>query len=417
MNKIIIKNSHKAFNPYFRKNLTNTTPNQIYFGGASSGKSFFILAQRTPLDVLRTDRNFLIIRNVAKSNRNSTFNEIRKGIFGMGLSRAFTINKTEMTITCVNGNQILFAGLDDVEKLKSITPEKGVITDVVIEEGTEIKRSAYKQLTKRLRGTSKSKKRMTMMFNPIYQTHWIYKDFFQGNWIDSEFEYTDSGLYIQKSTYRDNQHLEDDDIERIESETDSYYRNVYNDGNWGVLGNTIFKNWHVEDLSEMKKTCDKKKNGLDWGFSNDPNAYVSMHLDIQRKKLYILDELFVKGIDNEELAKLLKPRIGSDILICDSAEPKSVKELRKYGIMALSAKKGPGSIETGYKFLGKFEIIVDVNCQNVINELTIHKWKEDKNGDALPIPMDRDNHGIDAIRYALESEIGTSEAGMRVINY
>lgn len=417
MNSIEFKNSDKVFNSKYKKNLKNTAPTQIYFGGASSGKSFFILAQRTPLDVLRSDRNFLIVRNVGKSNRNSTFNEIRKGITGLKLSEAFTVNKTEMTITAANGNQILFAGLDDVEKLKSITPEKGVITDIVIEEGTEVKYGDYKQLTKRLRGKTKSKKRITMMFNPIYQAHWIYKEFFQGNWTDSEFEYRDSGLYIQKSTYRDNNFLEDDDIERIESETDPYYRDVYVKGSWGVLGNVIFKNWHVEDLSELKKTCDRRLDGLDWGYSDDPAAYTSSYLDKKRKILYVLDELFVKGMDNQELAELLKPKLGRRLLVCDSAEPKSVKEIKKYGINATGAKKGPGSLITGYRWLQGLQIIVDKSCTNVINELTVHKYKEDKSGLSLNVPMDKDNHGIDSIRYACESEMTSCEAGLRFIEY
>ncbi|NUU96754.1 PBSX family phage terminase large subunit [Marinitoga sp. 1138] len=399
-----IKHPEKIFNDVYFKNLKNTYGTQIYFGGASSGKSYFILGQRTILDVLTSNRNFLIVRNVARTNRHSTFNEVLKGIANFNLTDYFKINKSEMTITAFNGNQILFAGLDDVEKLKSITPAKGVITDIIIEEATEIRYDAFKQLTKRLRGKSDVKKRITLMFNPIYQTHWIYKEFFQG-WVDDKEEFINKGrdLYILKTTYRNNKFLTTDDIERIESETDPYYRDVYIEGNWGILGNVIFRNWKVEDTS--KYNFDRYINGLDFGFANDPAAFVRMSFDRKRNRLFILDEIYATGLDNEELAKLIKEKIGSELVTCDSAEPKSIQELRKYGVNARGAKKGKGSLETGYKFLQKLEIIIDPKCQNTINEFTVHKWKENKNGEALPIPEDKDNHAIDAIRYGIEDEI------------
>lgn len=399
-----IKHPEKIFNDVYFKNLKNNYGTQIYFGGASSGKSYFILGQRTVLDVLISNRNFLIVRNVARTNRHSTFNEVLKGIANFNLTDYFKINKSEMTITAFNGNQILFAGLDDVEKLKSITPAKGVITDIIIEEATEIRYDAFKQLTKRLRGKSDVKKRITLMFNPIYQTHWIYKEFFQG-WVDDKEEFINKGrdLYILKTTYRNNKFLTADDIERIESETDPYYRDVYIEGNWGILGNVIFRNWKAEDTS--KYNFDRYINGLDFGFANDPAAFVRMSFDRKRNRLFILEEIYATGLDNEELAKLIKEKIGSELVTCDSAEPKSIQELRKYGVNARGAKKGKGSLETGYKFLQKLEIIIDPKCQNTINEFTVHKWKENKNGEALPIPEDKDNHAIDAIRYGIEDEI------------
>ena len=421
---IRLDKAEEVINPVFLKEIYNDTPTQIFFGGSSSGKSFFVLAQRTILDIMTSDRNFLIVRKVAVTNRNSTFNQVKKGIYDLGFDDYFKINKSEMTITCTwNNNQILFAGLDDVEKLKSITPEKGVVTDIIIEEATEISRDDYKQLTKRLRGESTVIKRIIMMFNPIHQLHWIYKEFFLENWDPSKFEFQGESLYIQKTTYRDNNFLEIDDIERIESETDPYYRDVYNDGNWGIVGNTIFKHgegaghWHVEDLSEISKTFDRFHNGLDFGFSSDPAAFVRVHLDKRNKRLYILDELFATGLDNDQLSELLSPKIGTELITCDSAEPKSIKELRNNRINAFGAKKGKGSIENGYRFLLGLEIIIDEKCQNVINEFSIHKWKQDKSGVALRIPEDKNNHGIDSCRYSIESGIGILEAGMRVINY
>jgi phage terminase large subunit len=408
--ELAISNSEEYFNPVYLKNLTNQTPTQIYFGGSSSGKSFFILGQRTVIDVLTTDRNYLIVRNTAKTNRHSTFNEVLKGIRTLesqnGNIELFKVNKSEMTITAINnGNQILFSGLDDVEKLKSITPKKGVITDIVIEEGTEINYSAYKILTTRLRGRSRVKKRITWLFNPIYGGHWIFKDFFKGRWNDNKKELVEKDLYILKTTYEDNNFLEPDDIERLlrEAGNDPYYRDVYVKGNWGVIGNLIFKNWEALDLSDYK--FDRFENGLDFGFSNDPSAFVRVHINQEKKELYILDEMFATGLDNEELAGILKEKIKHEPIVCDSAEPKSIAELRKYRLNASGAKKGPGSLNTSYRFLQKFKIIIDEKCQNIINEFSTHKYKEDKDGNPLPVPEDKNNHGIDAIRYAIEKYI------------
>lgn len=411
-------------NDIYLEQFENDTPTQIYFGGSSSGKSYYILAQRTIIDILTSDRNFLIVRKVGATNRNSTFNQVKKGIYEFDLDKYFKINKSEMTITCIrNGNQILFAGLDDVEKLKSVTPEKGVITDIIVEEATEISYNDYKQLTKRLRGKSTAKKRLTMMFNPIHQTHWIYKEFFANKWNETKTEYSDSMLYILKSTYLDNKFLEPDDIERIESETDEYYIDVYLKGNWGIVGDVIFKRgtgkgtWRVEDLSEIKKTWDRFLNGLDFGFSEDPAAFTRMGFDKKRKILYIFEDFGVLGFDNEQLAEKLRPIIADEIITCDSAEPKSIKELRKYRINARGAAKGKGSIKNGYRFLKGLEIIVDPSCQGSINELSIHKNKQDRNGVSLGIPEDKNNHFLDSCRYGIESEITSTESGLRFIEY
>lgn len=237
---------------------------QIYYGGSSSGKSFF-LAQRVVIDNLN-GVNWLLTRNIGKTIRNSFFNEIKKAISAYGVSHLYSINKSDMVITCKdNGKQILFAGLDDVEKLKSITPANGVLERIWIEEATEVKREAYLQLKKRLRGYSPFKKSITLSFNPILKTHWIYQDFFK-NWQDNKTVYKDNELSILKTTYKDNKFLTPDDIYSLENESDEYFRNVYTYGNWGVLGHVIFKNWHVEDLSNLIPQFDHIYSGVSLKF-------------------------------------------------------------------------------------------------------------------------------------------------------
>jgi phage terminase large subunit len=324
------------------------------------------------------------------------------------LEGAFSVNKTDMVITYKkNRNQILFAGLDDAQKLKSITPIKGVIEKIWIEEGTEVSYQSYKELTKRLRGETSGKKQVIITFNPILKTSWIYTEFFNG-WEDSKREFKGNGVAILKTTYKDNAFLTEDDKKLLENETDEYYYNVYTLGNWGVLGAVIFKNWSVEDLSEMRKTADNYCNGLDFGFAEDEAALIRVHYDRKHKSIYVLDELYEKGLTNDVLAREIKNIIGYEYVTCDSAEPKSIQELKNEGISALGAKKGKDSVQHGLQWLQQHKIFVDMRCQNFKNEIAQYKWQEDKQGNVIPIPVGKRDHLISALRYALEREAKTS---------
>jgi phage terminase large subunit len=393
------------------------TRTQIFFGGAASGKSIFA-AQRDVYDILKGGRNFLICRQVARTVRKSVYAEIKKIIRQWGLAELFDDNKSEMIITCKNGYQFHFAGLDDVDKLKSITPDKGVITDIRVEEATEASQSSIKQLMKRQRGgAAETKKRITLWFNPIVKSHWIYNEYFKPNhWGDAQTEFDNGRLTILKTTYKDNRFLTDEDKADYENETDSYMYNVYTLGNWGVLGNVIFKNWRIDDLSEMRQRVPGQRHGLDFGFGSDPAAFNSTFYDKRKNTLYIFDEFQGLDLSNQNLATIIKPKIGEDMLYCDSAEPKSIKELQSLGIRAIGAKKGKDSIKHGYRWLrGIDEIIIDQSCIHTQNEFSLHKWKEDKYGDPLPIPEDKNNHHLDEIRYQYEDLMAGNK--MRINKY
>ena len=239
-------------NDVYIPHLDNYARTQIFYGGSSSGKSWF-LAQRCVLDVLAGGRNYLVCRQVARTIRSSVFQQVERVIREAGLLDYFTINKSDALITCKNGYQVIFAGLDDTEKIKSIVPAVGVITDIWIEEATETDSRSVKDLYKRQRGGDESiAKRMTLSFNPILQTHWIYEEHFKSiAWADEQTEYGTGDLSILKTTYKDNRFLTTQDIHDLENEQDKYYRDVYTLGNWGVLGNVIFTNWEVRDLSGM----------------------------------------------------------------------------------------------------------------------------------------------------------------------
>jgi phage terminase large subunit len=309
-----------------------------------------------------------------------------------------------MIITCVNGYQFHFAGLDDVDKLKSITPDKGVITDIRVEEATEASQASIKQLMKRQRGGDENtKKRITLWFNPIIKSHWIYSEYFKPNhWGETQTEFTSDELTILKTTYKDNQFLTADDIADYENEKDPYMYNVYTLGNWGVLGNVIFKNWRVDDLAWMKEVTPRQRHGLDFGFAADPSAFNTTFFDRAKNTLFILDEFQGSSLSNQNLATIIKPKIGDDMLYCDSAEPKSIHELKQLGIRAMAARKGKDSIKHGYRWLAGVDIVIDQSCIHTQNEFSLHKWKEDKCGEPLPVPEDGNNHHIDNIRYQYE---------------
>lgn len=392
------------FNDVYYPYLKDETATQIFYGGSSSGKSYF-LAQRCVLDMVEGGHNYLITRKVARTLRGSVFNEVRKAISFFKLTKYFNVNQSDMVITAYNGYQILFAGLDDVEKIKSITPSKGVITDIWNEEATEDDYDDIKQLEKRLRGQSSVKKRIILSFNPVYKTHWIFSRYFEGKWDDSKTQYRDSDISILKSTYRNNKFLTADDVYKLENENDPYYRSVYSDGNWGVLGKVIFTNWRTEDLTEVSKRFDRFNNGLDFGYSVDPAAPVHLHYDRKHMTLYVLDAKYCYEMTNDLLASEIRNMIGNEPITCDCAEPKSIKELRQHGITAIACKKGKDSVNFGIQWLQKLQIVVHHTLRDMINEFTVYKWAEDKDGNALPKPIDKDNHLIDAIRYAMETEM------------
>lgn len=396
----------EVFNPVYLPHLYNFARTQIYYGGSGSGKSVF-LAQRCVFDVMNGKRNYLVCRQVARTIRKSVFNEVKKVISDFNAKHLFTINQTDLVITCKNGYQILFAGLDDPEKIKSITPEKGVITDVWIEEATETDRNTVKDLYKRQRGGSDDvSKRMTMSFNPILQSHWVYEEYFKNiGWADKQTEYKGEDLTILKTWYIHNRFLTPEDVRDLENETDPYYYDVYTLGNWGVLGNVIFTNWTIEDLTELRDQFVNTRIGLDFGFSSDPAALVNTHYDRAHKTIYIFDELYERGLTNDVLAGEVRTKIGEDYVTCDSSEPKSIAELNQYGINARGAAKGKDSVLHGIQWLQQQKIIIDVNCINTRNEFQQYKWKEDAGGYAMPVPVDKNNHLMDALRYAYESDM------------
>lgn len=222
-----------AFNPLFRPYLTDNTHRYlILYGGAGSGKSVFAV-QRFLYRLLTLPLcNILVVRAVAATNRDSTYALFRQVISKWGLSELFSCKDSDLRISCANGNSVIFKGLDDTEKLKSITFPKGELTDIWIEEASEILEEDFNQLDVRLRGKG-AHKQMVLTFNPVSVLHWLKLRF---------FDRKDPRALVLKSTYKDNQFLDEDYKRTLEGykDTDPYYYSVYCLGEWGVLGQTIF---------------------------------------------------------------------------------------------------------------------------------------------------------------------------------
>lgn len=209
--------------------LDNRNRYLVLYGGAGSGKSV-VAAQKMIIRMLEEKgHKFLVVRKVANTLRNSVFSLLRGTIADWGLSQLFKINKSDMDITCANGNQIIFAGLDDVEKLKSIHG----VTGMWLEEASEILQEDFQQLDLRLRGETRNYKQIMISFNPISITHWLKAVFFDQNKANSKVVHT---------TYKDNMFIDDEYKLQLESLKiqDPYYYTVYALGEWGVLGKTVF---------------------------------------------------------------------------------------------------------------------------------------------------------------------------------
>jgi len=268
----------------------------VIYGGAGSGKSYFV-AQRYISKLLTDTLNLLVIRNTGKSNRDSTFALLKQIInnshiedkYGnrIELSSLITVNSADMRIK-YDRNEIIFAGLDDVEKLKSITFSNGELTDVWVEEASEIKESDFNQLDIRLRGEGK-KKQIVLSFNPIDVNHWLKHRF-----IDVKSD----DIVVSHSTYKDNEHLDADYKKLLESykDTDRYYYDVYCLGNWGVLGATVFDAFKINErltVIENPVTVGFFKyrydgiNLTDIQWVDDTNGSISIY-KLPSKKSYVI---------------------------------------------------------------------------------------------------------------------------------
>jgi phage terminase large subunit len=393
--------SKNHFNEIYIPFLNAEERYQLFYGGAGSGKSVFI-ASRIVMDCFK-GRNTLVTRQVASRIRSSCFNEILKAIRRFDAMHCFEIR--EGLITCTyTGAQVLFSGLDDADKLKSITPERGVITDIWIEEATETDYDSFKQLDKRLRGASPHKKRMTLSFNPSDKSHWIYESYFKGREIARPV-HKGKNLIMLHSTYKNNRFLTQDDIAALENEKDAYYHSVYTLGLWEDTRGQVFENVIYEDCSG--KNFDRKdmRCGLDFGFSKDPSCALLVSYDKKNKLIYVLKETVLYSYTNDRLAEKLRIFAPGLSVFCDSAEPKSIAELRRLGIRACPVKKPKDAVRYSIQWLRQHTIVTDSSLSSFPKEIAGFRYT-----DSGRIKANAGDHTIDALRYALNTDMFLKQA-------
>lgn len=393
-----LKIKNNIFNPTFLPLLRDDTHDIIFLlGGGGSGKSYFSF-QRAVIRCLMDRRKYLITRNTAVDLERSCWQDTLAALDFFQIKGEVKINKSLKTIEYPNGSIMLFTGLDDDQKIKSIPN----ITDIIVEECSEINLDKFSQLKQRMRGVGKLRNQLVLQCNPVSKSNWTYKHFF----LDGCKE---PNCIIHRSTYKDNRFLNQTTINALEGykETNPYFYRVYCLGEWGSLNKQVFTNYRVAqlDLDSLRANNYEHLVGLDFGFVNDPTTIISSLLDEENKRIYIYNEFYKTGLLNDEIAAQLS-LLGYEktTIIADSAEQKSIEEIKRLGIRRITpAAKGKGSVIQGIQKLQQYELIVDSSCTNTIEELDNYCWKKDRvSGEYINEPVDENNHCIDALRYSLQ---------------
>lgn len=382
-----------VYHPYVRDYDTRFN---VYYGGAGSGKSYFVV-QKLILKILQYKRKVLVVRKVQATIKDSIWALFLRLLYKMP-QVIKSINKSDFTIELINGSVIIFKGMDDSEKVKSIEG----ITDIVVEEASELTEDDFDQLNLRLRAKC-GMLQIHLMFNPISKANWVYKRFFANG--------TPPDTVIVHTTYKDNPHLPEEYIAsllRLERTNPAYFK-IYVLGAFATLDKLVFPVKTVRIISQ-----DEVKNlpfwiGMDFGYTNDPTAITWGYCDNLKKILYITGEYTKRGMTNDVIATTLTNLgFSKERIIADSAEPKSIAELRKLGIMRItSAVKGADSVKNGIDKLQRYDIVIDERCPDTIEEFDNYTWvKDKKTGEYINEPIDTFNHHIDSIRYGTQNVTG-----------
>lgn len=376
--------------PYVRD---YTTRFNVYYGGAGSGKSHFV-AQKILLKCLQYKRKLLVVRKVGNTLKDSVWAMFLKLLYQMP-AVIKTINKSEYTIELINGSIILFKGFDDPEKIKSIEG----ITDIMVEEASELTEDDFDQLNLRLRAAC-GMLQIHLMFNPVSKANWVYKRFFENG--------TPEDTVIIHTTYKDNPYLPKEYIDsllRLERTNPAYFK-IYVLGDFATLDKLVFPVKTVKLITEEDTKDLQFWIGMDFGYTNDPTAITWGYCDVINRKLLITGEYDKTGMTNDVIAKTITDLgLSKERIVADSAEPKSIAELKRLGINRISAAvKGPDSVKNGIDRLQRYDIIIDERCTNTIEEFDNYTWKKDKKtGEYINEPVDSFNHHIDSIRYGTQN--------------
>ncbi|CDZ74856.1 phage terminase large subunit [Peptoniphilus sp. ING2-D1G] len=363
------------------------------------------------------DSNGLVVRKVFRTLKDSCFSQLKWAIHRLKVDKYWKATESPLELAYLpTGQKILFRGLDDPLKVTSVAVDKGSLCFLWIEEAYEImNEDDFNMLDESIRGQVSNGlfKQITLTLNPWNDRHWIKKRF---------FDRQDDDILAITTNYKCNEWLDKADLkvfDEMRLHNPKRYR-VAGLGEWGVVDGLVFENvkeerFDVEDIIEKQPDI-KPIFGLDFGYTNDPTALFCGLLDTQNYKIYVFDELYKKGLSNKKIYQEVE-KMGhrKETIIADSAEPKSIDELRGLGLTRIkAAKKGKDSILNGIQYIQNFEIIVHPNCVNFMTEITNYQWDKDKFENTINKPIDDFNHLMDAMRYAVEPYIRNRK--LRTIN-
>ncbi len=365
------------------------------------------------------EANAIYIRKTERTLKDSCYSDCKWAIHKLGLDNWFNCRLSPLEIEYKKtGQRILFRGCDDPLKLTSISVPKGVLCWAVFEEAYEInKESDFDMIDESIRGEVPEGyfKRIFVLLNPWSEKHWIKGRFFDTPDTDNKLSMT--------TNYMCNEWLTADDLrifEEMKARNPRRYA-VGGLGNWGIVDNLVYENFKEEafefvtqaeyEEAEEKTGLVIRDNlisvfGLDFGYTNDPTALFCGLLDKENKRLFVFDEMYEKGLSNKKIAENIEAMgYRKERIIADSAEPKSIDELKSLGLRVKGAKKGKDSINNGIQWIQDLEIIIHPKCVNFLTEISNYQWDSDKFGNKVNKPIDCFNHLMDAMRYALEKYI------------
>lgn len=360
--------------------------------------------------------NWLVVRKVERTLRDSCFAQLKWAIHRLQLDRYFKCSTSPLEITYVpTGQKILFRGLDDPLKVTSITVEVGSLCRLWVEEAYEItSEEAFDRLDESIRGQLPDGMyhQVVLTFNPWSDRHWLKKRF---------FDEPSGNVLAMTTNYMCNEFLSESDLILFEEmkKNPRRYRTA-GLGEWGIVEGLVFENWEEQafDVNEVSKRPNVKSVfGMDFGYVNDPSTLFCGLVDTVAREIYVFDEMYEKGMSNEDiLSKVSEMGYAKERIKADSAEPKSIAYLRKAGLSRIrAAKKGPDSIRAGISIIQDYKIIIHPRCVNFITEISNYTWDKDKFDNMVNKPIDDFNHLMDAMRYAMEEFDGRK--GVRLMTY
>jgi phage terminase large subunit len=399
------------FKDFWKATKDNKYLYYVLKGGRSSGKSTQISINRI-VATMKEPVNGLVVRKYAHYLRESVFTQFKWAARLLGVYEYFSFQVSPMQIIYKpRGNKILFAGADDPQRIKSLATEEYPYTWLWIEELAEFKTEDEIETIEDsiVREETGFDYKVFYSYNPPKR---------KTNWCNKKFNSVilPDIYYVHHSDYRDNPYIANQTLQRIEilkEENERKYKHTWLGEPIGSgvvpFDNLVFRTITDDEINKF----DNIRQGIDWGYAADPFAFGRWHYDKTRRKIYSMDEIYGVKLSNREVAGKMKSKgYQNDLTIADSAEPKSIAELKSYNIRIKGAVKGPGSVEYGEKWLDDLNAIVidPKRTPNTAREFENIDYQVDRDGNLKNRLLDKDNHTIDEARYAFENDEENAQA-------